>query len=54
MPGDKLCPIEELELHVTNPNEITIKKREMYAKMALIMFYPFRGLSDLTCIGESY
>jgi hypothetical protein len=32
MPGDKLCPIEELELHVTNPNEITIKKRKMYAK----------------------
>jgi len=54
MPGDKLCPIEELEFHVTNPNEITIKKREIYAKMALIMFYPFRGLSDLTCIGESY
>jgi len=26
----------------------------MYAKMALIMFYPFRELSDLTCIGESY
>jgi hypothetical protein len=23
-------------------------------KMALIMFYPFRALSDLTCIGESY
>jgi hypothetical protein len=54
MPGDKLCPIEELELRVTNPNEITIEKREMYAKMALIMIYPFRGLSDLTCIGESY
>ena len=54
MPGDKLCPIEELELRVTNLNEITIEKCEMYAKMALIMFYPFRGLSDLTCIGESY
>jgi NADPH-dependent glutamate synthase beta subunit-like oxidoreductase len=26
----------------------------MYAKMALIMFYPFHELSDLTCIGESY
>ena len=41
-------------MHSTNPDEITIKKREMYAKMALIMFYPFRELSDLTCIGESY
>jgi hypothetical protein len=54
LPRDKLCPIEELELHSTNLNEITIDKREMYAKMALIMFYPFRELSDLTCIGESY
>ena len=54
LPRDKLCPIEELDLHSTNPDEITIEKREMYAKMALIMFYPFRELSDLTCIGESY
>ncbi len=49
-----LCPIEELELHLINPNEDTIDKRKMYAKMALIMFYPFCELSDLTCIGESY
>ncbi len=54
MPRDKLCPIEELELHLTNPNEDSIDKHEMYAKMALIMFYPFRELSDLTCIGGSY
>ncbi len=54
LPRDKLCPIEEIDLHLTNPDEITIEKREMYAKMALIMFYPFRELSDLTCIGESY
>ncbi len=53
LPRDKLCPIEELELHLTNPNEVTIDKREMYAKMALLMFYPFCELSDLTCIGES-
>jgi hypothetical protein len=54
LPRDKLCPIEELELHLIDPNEDTIDKREMYAKIALIMFYPFRELSDLTCIGESY
>ena len=54
LPRDKLCPIEELELHLMNPNEITINKCEMYAKMALIMLYPFCELSDLTCIGESY
>jgi len=54
LPRDKLCPIEELVLHSTNQNEITIDKREMCAKMALIMFYPFCELSDLTCIGKSY
>jgi hypothetical protein len=54
LPRDKLCPIEELDLHSTNTDEVTIEKREMYAKMALIMFYPFRELSDLSCIGESY
>jgi hypothetical protein len=51
---DKFCPIEELELHLTNPNEDSIDKCEMYAIMALIMFYPFRELSDLTGIGGSY
>ncbi len=54
LPRDKLCPIEELELHLTNPNKDLIDKCEMYAKMALIMFYPFCELSDLTCIGGSY
>jgi len=54
LPRNKLCPIEELDLHSTKLDEITIEKREMYAKMTLIMFYPFRELSDLTCIGESY
>ncbi len=41
-------------MHSKNPDEVTIEKHEMYAKMALIMFYPFLELSDLTCIGESY
>ncbi len=54
LPRDKLCPREELDFYLTNPNEDTIDKREMYAKMALMMFYPLRELSDLTCIGESY
>ncbi len=54
MPRDKPCPIEELELHLIDPNEDTIDKREMYAKMTLKMFYPFRELSELACIGESY
>ena len=49
LPRDKLCPIEELDLHLKNPDEITIEKRKCMQKMALIMFYPFRELSDLTC-----
>ncbi len=54
LPREKLCPIEELELHLTNLNEVAIDRREIYAKIALIMFYPFCELSDLTYIGESY
>ena len=49
LPKDKLCALNELELNATNPTEDSIGKREMYAKMALMMFYPFRSLSDLTC-----
>ena len=41
LPPDKLCPIEELELQITNPNEALIDKHEMYANMALLMFYPY-------------
>jgi hypothetical protein len=40
--------LNELELNATNPTENSIGKREVYAKMALMMFYPFRKLSDLT------
>ncbi len=35
LPRDKLCPIEELDLHSKNLNEITIEKHEMYAKWLL-------------------
>ncbi len=41
--------MNELELSAKNPSEDSIGKREVYAKMALMMFYPFRKLSDLTC-----
>jgi len=53
LPKDKLCALNELELNATNPTEDSIGKREVYAKMALMMFYPFRKLSDLTC-NKSY
>jgi hypothetical protein len=48
LPKDKLCALNELELNAKNPTEYSIGKREVYAKMALMMFYPFRKLYDLT------
>jgi hypothetical protein len=36
-------------LNAENSTEDSIDKPEMYAKMALLMFYPFRQLTDLTC-----
>jgi hypothetical protein len=49
LPKDKLCALNELQLNAKNPTEVSIDKREMYAKMALLMFYPFQQLTDLTC-----
>jgi hypothetical protein len=49
LPKDKLCALNELQLNAKNPNEDSIDKREMYAKMAHLMFYPFQQLTDLTC-----
>ena len=53
LPREKLCPIQELELHEIESTEQSCDKREMYAKIALIMFYPFRALTDLK-LNESY
>jgi hypothetical protein len=53
LPKDKLCALNELQLNAKNPTEDSIDKREMYAKMALLMFYPFQQLTDLTC-NKSY
>jgi hypothetical protein len=36
-------------LNAKNPHEDSIDKRKMYAKMALLMSYPFCQLTDLTC-----
>jgi hypothetical protein len=47
---DKLCALNELQfLNAKNPTEDSIDKREMYAKMALLTFYPFHQLTDLNC-----
>ena len=49
LPKDKLCALNELQLNAKNPTEDAIDKHEMYAKTALLMFYPFCQLTDLTC-----
>lgn len=47
IPDGKLCRIEELDIKNENPGKSTRGKREDYAKMALLMFCPFRELDDL-------
>eukprot|EP00985_Skeletonema_marinoi_P018014 scaffold10015_cov87-Skeletonema_marinoi.AAC.1 len=44
IPEGKLCRIEELDINNENPSDVTREKRENYAKMALLMFCPFREL----------
>jgi hypothetical protein len=52
LPKGKLCPLNELDLKCTNPPQHVVGKHEMYAKIALLMFYPFRQLNDLKCDGS--
>jgi hypothetical protein len=46
LPKDELCALNELQLNAKNPTEDSIDKREMYAKMALLMFYSFQQLTS--------
>jgi hypothetical protein len=52
LPKGKLCPLNELDLKCTNPPQHVVGKRKMYAKKALLMFYPFRQLNDLKYNGS--
>jgi hypothetical protein len=52
LPKEKLCPLKDLQLNTTKPTEESFDKPEIYAKMALLMFYPFRSLNDLTIEGS--
>jgi len=51
-PEGKLCLLKELELTSDNPSQLAQEKREDYAKVALMMFYPFRTLDDLLTNGS--
>ena len=52
LPSEKLSRIENLELDKSPPTEETAITRENYAKMALMMFYPFRTLEDIKLNGS--
>ena len=47
LPEGKLCLLKDLELNTNTPSDIANTKRGEYAKIALMMFYPFRKLDDL-------
>ena len=47
LPRHKLCNIEDLQLNSPRPSVEALAFREDYAKMALLMFYPFRDLEEL-------
>ncbi len=48
LPQYKLNSLEELELQHTNSTEKSHDKQEMYAKIAVLMFYPYQKLNNLT------
>ena len=52
LPNGKLCPLDELDLNCTNPPHHVVGKCEMYAKIALLMFFPFRQLNNLKTDGS--
>jgi hypothetical protein len=52
LPTETVCPLKDLQLNTTKPTEELLEKHEIYAKMALFMFYPFRSLADLTIEGS--
>ena len=47
LPRGKLCNIELLKIDVNDSDTDTVLLREQYAKIALLMFYPFCRINDL-------
>ena len=52
LPKGKLCRVEDLEIRSTSSSEEAQVAREDYAKVALLMFYPFRMLDNITQDGS--
>ena len=51
--GARMCSTDKLWLHENDSDENTQAMREDYAKITLLMFYPFRKLDDIQ-FGGSY
>ena len=49
IPAKRLCKVKDLKMNEDNVEDDTYKLREDYAKLALMMFYPYRILEDLQC-----
>ncbi len=54
LPTETVCLLKDLQLSTTKPTEESLEKREIYAKIALVMFYPFRCLADLRFKGSCW
>ena len=53
IPRGHLCRIADLDISSHQPNEDTLLKRELYAKVALLLFSPFtNGLQDIAHKGS--
>lgn len=52
LPEGRLCSVENLLMGVSAVSPETSRYREDYAKMALLMFHPFRSLDDLKSNGS--
>ncbi len=46
LPTEMVSQLKDLQLNTMKPTEESLEKHEVYAKMALLMFYPFRSLAD--------
>ena len=52
LPRGKLCNIELLKIDVSDPDADTVVLEEQYAKIALLMCYPFHRINDLMIEGS--
>ncbi len=52
--GARLCSMSKLQIHDKKCDENTTGLRKDYAKIALMMFYPFRTLVGIQIYGSNW